>query len=138
MFASKIRTWPGALAVSCVIGASSALGPIAGCGSSESCEQDFPPPQQISTASSPHRISYLSSNLGISGARWQNLTTGASGAGSVARVNECVGGFPFPRICGEWTRVTLDVTLGPGSNTVHTFESSDGCEWRSDYVIALM
>jgi len=120
----------------CVAGVAGTLSLLTGCGY-ESCEQDFLPPEQITTNDNPHRISYLSSDLGIAGIRWQNVTTGASGAGSVTRVNECTGGFPFPRICGDWSRITVDVSLAPGQNTVHTFESSDGCEWRKDYLITL-
>jgi hypothetical protein len=135
MGAVRFSASTGALALLCVAGVAGMLSLLTGCG--VDCEQDFPPPEQITTNDNPHRISYLSSDLGIASIRWQNVTTGASGTGSVTRVNECTGGFPFPRICGDWSRIIVDVSLAPGQNTVHTFESSDGCEWREDYLITL-
>lgn len=116
--------------------AAAALGLLAACGSHD-CEQDLLPPQAIATTSNPHRIQYLSSDLGIASVRWHNVTTGTSGFGALQHVNQCTG-LPFFPICGDWTEVTMDVPLAPGLNNVQTFKHSDGCEWRDDYAITLM
>jgi len=105
---------------------------LIGC-SSDDCEQDYPPPSQLSTTSSPHTFSTLSSDLGISSTRWENLTTGESGGGTVTRVYECV----FFIGCGNWSRVENTVPLSAGYNLVYIYNSSDGCEWRDDYEITL-
>ena len=102
---------------------------LTGCG--PSCEQDYFPPIEITTNNNPYHLSYLSSDLEIGSARWENITTGASGIANVTHVNECV----FPIGCGTWTSVEMDVSLAIGLNTVYTFKSSDGCEWREDYLI---
>jgi hypothetical protein len=125
----------GALKLLCALAAAAALGSLAACGSPD-CEQDLLPPQTIAASSNPHRIQYLSSDLGIARVRWHNVTTGTSGFATLQRVNQCVG-QPFFPICGDWTEVTMDVPLVPGLNNVQTFTHSDGCEWRDDYAITL-
>ncbi|HEU4646137.1 MAG TPA: hypothetical protein VFS80_11325 [Burkholderiales bacterium] len=101
----------------------------------ESCEQDLLPPDAISTSDNPHRIQYLTSDLGIPSVRWHNVTNGMSGFANLERVNQCT---PWPFIvCGDWTQVTMDVPLVPGLNEVQSFTHSDGCDWRSDYAITL-
>jgi hypothetical protein len=126
----------GYLASLCAMSVAGTLALLAGCGS-ESCEQDYPPPEQIATSDNPYRISYRTSNVGISQVRWENVTTGDSGTASLEQKYECVPFIFFPPICGDWLHVTMDIPLIPGANTVHTYEASDGCEWRDDYVITL-
>lgn len=108
------------------------LGSLTGCGG-VSCEQDFPPPTQITTTANPYEIRTLSSDLEISSVRWVNATTGTSGGGTVTQVQECV--FLFG--CGTWSSIEMDIPLVQGVNTIYTYESSDGCEWRSDLLITL-
>ena len=107
--------------------------PLAGCGGDTDCSQDVGPPTALSTTSNPHRIRLLSSDLGISAVRWVNATTGESGPGTVQQVQECV----FLLSCGPWSELVVNVTLAAGANTVHMYRTSDGCEWRDDYVITL-
>jgi hypothetical protein len=106
---------------------------LAGCGGGNDCEQDFPPPTPLTATQSPYELSTLSSNLGISSVRWVNAANGESGAGTVTQVQECV---PFIG-CGTWSRLVVVVTLIPGVNTVYRYHTSDGCEWRDDYLITL-
>ena len=121
--------WRAVLAFAIVL---ASLGFI-GCSGFDDCEQDYPPPSQLSTSSTPHTFSTLSSDLGISSTRWENLTTGESGGGTVTRVYECV----FFIGCGNWSRVENTVPLSAGYNLVYIYNSSDGCEWRDDYEITL-
>lgn len=134
MGAARFCALTGSLALLCVAGT---LALLTGCGSGESCEQDYISSDQVTTSQNPYRISYLSSNLNIGGIRWENVTTGISGTASITLVNECVGGFLLPRFCGDWSRVTMDIPLALGLNTVHTYERDGDCEWRSDYLITL-
>jgi len=103
---------------------------LMGCGGS-SCEQDYPPPTEIITSNNPYHIGFYSSDLGISSARWVNITTGGAGPGTVSQAYECF----FPIGCGTWSHVEADVYLATGLNTVYLYHSSDGCEWRDDYLI---
>ena len=106
---------------------------LSGCGSGNDCDQDYPPPSEISTTSNPYTFSTLSSDLGIVSTRWENLTTSASGSGTVTQVYECV----FPIGCGTWSRLVNTVPLSVGYNLVFIYNSSDGCEWRDDYAVTL-
>jgi len=136
MDTARISTWTRTAALLCAAGASGALSVLSGCGD-ESCEQDYVSSDTITTSQNPYQISYLSSNLQIGGIRWQNVTTGASGVATITQVYECVPLILLPPICGDWSRVTMDIALIPGANTVHTYEQDGGCEWRSDYQITL-
>ena len=124
----------GTLALACLAGLAGALVLLAGCGSG-GCEQDYVSFDEIATNDNPYRISYRTSNLAISQVRWENLTTGASGTATLEQRYDCVFFIFFPPICGDWLYVTMDIPLVPGANTVHAYEASDGCEWRSDYLI---
>jgi len=73
------------------------------------------------------------SDLSIGSVRWVNATTGESGVGTVAHVQECV----FLLGCGTWSQLVVVVPLIQGANTVHRYYTSDGCEWRDDYLITL-
>ncbi|HET9736443.1 MAG TPA: hypothetical protein VFP62_14355 [Burkholderiales bacterium] len=106
---------------------------LAGCGGSDSCEQDYPPPTVLTAPQSPYQLRSLSSNLAISSVRWVNATNGESGAGTVMQVQECV---PFIG-CGTWSELIVVVSLIAGLNTVYRYHTSDGCEWRDDYLITL-
>jgi hypothetical protein len=106
---------------------------LPGCGDNDSCEQDYPPPTQITAAQSPYELSSLSSDLSIASVRWVNATSGDSGAGTVTQVQECV----FLLGCGPWSKLVVLVSLIPGTNTVYRYHTSDGCEWRDDYLITL-
>lgn len=110
------------------------LAALTGCGGWDSCEQDYLPPRQETTRESPYEIRTLSSDLSITSARWVNTTTGASGGGTLTQVQECV--FLFG--CGTWTLIAMDIPLVRGPNTVQTFRTSDGCEWREDLQITLI
>lgn len=103
---------------------------LTGCNST-SCEQDYPPPFEITTSDNPYNLSFYSTDLSISSARWENITTGESGIANISQIYECI----FPLGCGDWTHVEMYVPLTTGTNTVYTYETSDGCEWRSDYLI---
>lgn len=104
---------------------------LSSCG--DECSQDYPPPTETTNSSNPYSISYLSSDLGIGSTRWENITTGGSGTGSVTQVYECL----LPIGCGNWSRVSNEVQLTSGENAVYTYQKSDGCEWRDDYIITL-
>jgi hypothetical protein len=106
---------------------------LAGCGGGNDCEQDIGAPRPITTTQSPYVLSTLSSDLGIGSVRWVNATTGESGVGTVSHVQECV----FLLGCGTWSELVVVVPLIPGANTVHRYYTSDGCEWRDDYLITL-
>ena len=108
------------------------LGLLTGCGADESCEQDYPPPIQITTSQNTYTIDYNSTDLAISEVRWENPTTGGSG---VATIDVYKGCFPIFG-CGTGLAITMDIPLAAGENTVYVFERSGGCEWRSDYVIS--
>jgi hypothetical protein len=53
------------------------------------------------------------SDLSIGSVRWVNATTGESGAGTVAHVQECL----FLLGCGTWSRLVVVVPLITGVNT---------------------
>lgn len=106
---------------------------LAGCGGGNDCEQDFGPPRSITATQNPYELSTLSSDLSIGSVRWVNATTGESGVGTVTQVQECV---PFIG-CGTWSRLVVVIPVIVGTNTVHRYYTSDGCEWRDDYLITL-
>ena len=105
-----------------------------GCSGFDSCSQDFLPPAEITTNSNPYHYRSLSSDLGISAARWVNNTTGDSGAVTVTQQYECV---PFIG-CGTWSVIEMFIPLTPGVNSIYVYHTSDGCEWRDDYLITLL
>jgi len=102
-------------------------------GCSTQCEQDYPPPSEISTYQNPYRIDYSSSDEVIQYTYWENITIGVSGNGVVTHGYGC---FWFVG-CGESSFVSNDIQLTQGLNTVYTYEGNDGCEWRDDYLITL-
>ena len=104
------------------------IGLLVACGGSD-CEQDYPPPSERTTSSTPYRIA-TSHNLEYSSVRWVNQTTGYSGTGTVG--TGCVLLFG----CG-WTQLEVYVDLDPGENLIYVYEFYDGCEWRSDYLVTL-
>jgi len=48
-------------------------------------------------------------------------------------VQECL----FLLGCGTWSQLVVVVPLIQGANTVYRYYTSDGCEWRDDYLITL-
>lgn len=106
---------------------------LAGCGGGDDCGQDVGPPRPITATQSPYELSSLMSDLSIGSVRWLNATTGESGVGSAAQVQECV---PFLG-CATWNELVVVVPLIAGANTVHRYYTADGCEWRDDYLITL-
>lgn len=110
------------------------LASLTGCGGFESCEQDHPPPRQETTSQSPYEIRTLSTDLEITSARWVNITSGTAGSGTVTQVEECV----FLLGCGTWSLIAMDIPLVQGVNTIQTYRTSDGCEWREDLSITLI
>lgn len=104
-------------------------GLLSGC--SNDCEQDYLPPETVSTSQSAYTTSYLTTDLGVGYTRWENRSTGEAGYGTVTSVYECV---PFVG-CGDWKRVSNTIPLMAGINIVYVFTESDGCEWRDDYEI---
>jgi hypothetical protein len=116
-----------------LLSAAAAFTLLVGCGGGDDCEQDIGPPRPITTTQSPYELSTLSSDLSIGSVRWVNATTGESGVGTVTHVQECL----FLLGCGTWSELVVMVPLIQGANTVHRYYTSDGCEWRDDYLITL-
>ena len=97
------------------------------------CEQDYPPPWQLTTTVNPYHFSEYSSDLGIVSSRWENATAGFSSDGIVTGpVYECF----FLVGCNYWMHIEANIELLPGDNLVYVYTKEGKCEWRDDYLIS--
>jgi len=122
---NRLVYWSSILGVVAVV---LAITILPGC---SSCSQDFLPATQETINGNTYHIGYVSTNPSIESVRWENITTGESGTATIHNDGHC---FAFIGCIGG-SHVEMDIPLAPGLNTIFTYRSHDGCEFREDFLI---
>ena len=104
-----------------------------GCTGGEECpEEDWFPPEEITTNENPYSLTRWSDDQEASRAFWKNRTTGASGDCLVYKDTYC---WSFPYWCKLYLYYSANISLVVGNNNVTIITYSDNCGECNEYII---